>query len=99
MGGSPAKIFTGYDFCFQPMLGKARIWSLAELKSSRCKVVHLRGAGIGKSHLASALGFESVEAGRSISFITLADLIGALAKAEREGPGDLFDGLFNASDP
>ena len=41
--------------------------------------------GTGKSHLASALGLEAVKAGKSVSFITLADLIGALAKAEREG--------------
>ena len=37
------------------------------------------------SHLATALGVEAVKAGRSVYFIPLADLIGALAKAEREG--------------
>lgn len=53
---------------------------------ARAEVVHLPGPpGTGKSHLASALGLEAVKAGKSVSFITLADLIGALAKAEREG--------------
>ena len=33
-----------------------------------------------------ALGVEAVKAGRSVYFTTLADLVGALAKAEREGP-------------
>jgi hypothetical protein len=41
--------------------------------------------GTGKSHLGVALGAEAVKAGRNIHFITLADLIDALARAEREG--------------
>ena len=32
-----------------------------------------------------ALGVEAVKASRSVYFVTLADLVGALAKAEREG--------------
>ena len=39
----------------------------------------------GKSHLAIALGVEAVKAGRSVYFVTLADLVAALAQAEREG--------------
>jgi hypothetical protein len=39
----------------------------------------------GESHLAAALAVEAVRAGRSVNFIPLADLIAALAKAEREG--------------
>ena len=81
------KTLAGYDFSFQPSLDKARIMALAELNFvARAEVVHLLGPpGTGKSHLASALGLEAVKAGKSVSFITLADLIGALAKAEREG--------------
>ena len=41
--------------------------------------------GTGKSHLAIALGVEAVKAGRSVYFCTLADLLGQLARAEREG--------------
>jgi DNA replication protein DnaC len=58
--------------------------------------LHLVGRpGTGKSHLSLALGIEAVKAGRSVYFTTLADLVGALAKAEREGTpssrSDLFD--------
>ena len=49
-------------------------------------MVHFIGPpGTGKSHLSVALGVEAVQAGRSVHFLNLADLVGALAKAEREG--------------
>ncbi|MER8563710.1 ATP-binding protein, partial [Mesorhizobium sp. M1204] len=41
--------------------------------------------GTGKSHLAIALAVEAVKAGKSVYFCTLAELIAALARAEREG--------------
>ena len=41
--------------------------------------------GTGKSHLAIALGFEAVKAGKSVFFATLAELVDSMRKAEREG--------------
>jgi hypothetical protein len=53
---------------------------------NRAEVVHLLGPpGTGKSHIATALAVEAVKAGKSVYFIPLADLIAALAKAERGG--------------
>ena len=59
--------------------------ALAELRFiDRAEVLHLVGPpGTGKSHLSLALAVEAVKAGRSVYFSTLADLVGALAKAER----------------
>jgi DNA replication protein DnaC len=84
---STIKTLAGFDFAFQPSLDKDRIMALAELAFiERCEVVHFLGPpGTGKSHLSVALGVEAVKAGRSVYFLTLADLVGALAKAEREG--------------
>jgi DNA replication protein DnaC len=49
-------------------------------------VIHFLGPpGTGKSHLATALGVEAVKAGRGVYFSSLADIVGTLAKAEREG--------------
>ena len=84
---STIKTLAGFDFSFQPSLDKNRIMALAELSFiDRAEVLHLVGPpGTGKSHLSLALGVEAVKAGRSVYFSTLADLVGALAKAEREG--------------
>ena len=84
---STIKTLAGFDFAFQPSLDRNRILALAELKFiEHNEVVHFIGPpGTGKSHLSVALGVEAVKAGRSVHFLTLADLVGALAKAEREG--------------
>ena len=84
---STIKTLAGFDFAFQPSLDRNRILALAELKFiEHSEVVHFIGPpGTGKSHLSVALGVEAVKAGRSVHFLTLADLVGALAKAEREG--------------
>jgi DNA replication protein DnaC len=81
------KTLAGFDFSFQPSLDRNRIMTIAGLDFiNRAEVVHLLGPpGTGKSHLATALAVEAVRAGRSVYFITLADLIANLAKAEREG--------------
>lgn len=84
---STVKTLAGFDFSFQPTLDRSRVLALAELKFiERSEVLHFLGPpGTGKSHLAVALGVEAVRAGYSVYFSTLADLVGALAKAEREG--------------
>ncbi|SFB48094.1 DNA replication protein DnaC [Rhizobium sp. NFR07] len=81
------KTLTGFDFTFQPSLDRDRIFTLAQLGFvDRHEAVHFLGPpGTGKSHLATALGVEAVKAGKSVYFTTLADLIGSLARSEREG--------------
>lgn len=81
------KTLSGYDFSFQPGLDRSRVMALAELEFiERRQCVHFLGPpGTGKSHLAIALGFEAVKAGRSVFFATLAELVDSLRKAEREG--------------
>ena len=78
------KMLTGFDFSFQPSVDRNRVMALAG--PDFAEVVHLLGPpGTGKSHLATAFAVEAVRAGRSVYFIPLAELIAALAKAEREG--------------
>ena len=81
------KTLDGFDFSFQPSLDRGRVQALAQLGFvDRREVLHFVGPpGTGKSHLAVALSVEAIRAGRSVYFITLADLITALARAERDG--------------
>ena len=84
---APVKTLESFDFTFQPSLDRNRIMALAELEFiDRAEVVHLLGPpGTGKSHLAVALGVAAVRAAKSVYRATLAELIDALLKAEREG--------------
>lgn len=81
------KTLDSFDFSFQPTLDRQRVMTLAELGFiERHQSVHLLGPpGVGKTHLATALGIAAVKARKAVYFTTLADLIAALTKAEREG--------------
>ena len=81
------KTLQSFDFSFQPSLDKSRILALAQLRFiERAEVVHLLGPpGTGKTHLATALGFEAVKAGKSVFFATLAEIITSLLKAKHDG--------------
>jgi DNA replication protein DnaC len=84
---TPPKTLEGFDFSFQPSLDRGRILALAQLDFvTRAEVVHFLGPpGTGKSHLATALGVAAVRAGRSVYRATLAEIVEALGRAEREG--------------
>ena len=84
---TPPKTLESFDFTFQPSLDRHRILALAQLDFiTRTEVVHFLGPpGTGKSHLATALGVAAVKAGKSVYRSTLAELIEAMSKAEREG--------------
>lgn len=83
----PIKTLEGFDFSFQPSLDRERIAALAQLDFiRRAEVVHFLGPpGTRKSHFATALGVAAVKAGKQVYRATLAELIEALVKAEREG--------------
>ena len=84
---TPPKTLEGFDFSFQPSLDRGRVLALAQLDFvTRSEVVHFLGPpGTGKSHLATALGVAAVRAGRSVYRATLAEIVEALGRAEREG--------------
>jgi DNA replication protein DnaC len=84
---TPPKTLEGFDFSFQPSLDRGRILALAQLDFlARAEVLHFLGPpGTGKSHLATALGVAAVRAGKSVYRATLAEIVEALGRAEREG--------------
>ena len=84
---TPPKTLESFDFSFQPSLDRGRILALVQLDFvARAEVVHFLGPpGTGKSHLATALGVAAVRAARSVYRATLAEIVEALGRAEREG--------------
>jgi DNA replication protein DnaC len=84
---TPPKTLESFNFSFQPSLDRGRVLALAQLDFvPRAEVVHFLGPpGTGKSHLATALGVAAVRAGRSVYRATLAEIVEALGRAEREG--------------
>jgi DNA replication protein DnaC len=84
---STLKTLESFDFSFQPSLDRNQVLALAGLGFiERREAVHFLGPpGTGKSHLAIALGYEAIKAGKSVYLATLAEIIASLTKAEREG--------------
>ena len=81
-----AKRLDQFDFAFQPSIDERKVRELASLRFLEHKenVLLLGPPGVGKTHLAIALGTEAVVAGYSVYFVTMQDLVGQFAKARDE---------------
>jgi DNA replication protein DnaC len=75
-----------FDFDFQPSLDRRQVRELAGLSfvERAHNVVILGPPGVGKTHLAVALGVKAVEAGYSVLFLTLETLMTRLVRARHE---------------
>ena len=85
-----------FDFAFQPKLDRQKVMSLFDLTFIQQKgnVIFLGPPGVGKTHLAVSLALKACQAGMSIYFTTMEDLIGKLKKdhdAERKGRGRSYN--------
>jgi DNA replication protein DnaC len=79
-----------FDFTFQPKLDRKMVMSLFDLTFIRnhANVVFLGPPGVGKTHLAVALALKACQAGLSIYFTTMEELIVKLKKDQEAGrPG------------
>ena len=81
-----------FDFTFQPKLDRQKVMSLFDLTFIRQKgnIIFLGPPGVGKTHLAVSLALKACQAGITIYFTTMEDLIKKLRKdyeAGRAGKG------------
>lgn len=81
------KTLDAFDFAFQPSLDRGRVLDLAALGWVLRKenVLLLGPPGVGKTHLAVALAVRACQAGRSVYFTSLDQMIRNLAAADRAG--------------
>src|SRR6185295_11065428 len=87
LAGSPGiKTLEGFDFGFAAGVPKAQILEMASLSfiERAHNIVLLGPSGVGKTHLAIALGHRAAMAGIKTRFITAADLMLQLATAARQ---------------
>lgn len=73
----------GFDFAAQPSLDPRQVRELAtgRFVANGEAVLLLGPPGVGKTHLAVALGHEAIRQGHSVLFVTAPSLVAALAKA------------------
>ncbi len=80
------KTIEQFDFSFQPSIDRKVIRELSGLGfvDRAENVVFLGPPGVGKTHLAIALGVKAIEAGHRVLFLTLESLLTRLTRAKRE---------------
>jgi DNA replication protein DnaC len=81
------KTLAEFDLDFQPSLDRKLVAELSTLRfvEDRRNVILLGPPGVGKSHLAIALGVAATEAGYRTYFTSAADMVAALQSAHLEG--------------
>lgn len=87
MAGFPKiKTLNDFDFDYQPSINKAQIEDFKSLRfiESKENIVFFGNSGVGKTHLAIAIGVTAAQNRQSTYFMKCSDLIAALHKAKLE---------------
>ena len=81
------KLIDDYDFKFAAGAPKKTVQTLQSMAfvERRENVIFLGPSGVGKTHLAIGLGYLATQSGIKVRFITAADLVMQLEKAQQRG--------------
>lgn len=88
-----------FDFTFQPKLDRQNVMSLFDLTFIRQKgnIIFLGPPGVGKTHLAVSLSLKACQAGISIYFTNMEELITKLKKDHEAGRPGKGRGYYKSS--
>jgi DNA replication protein DnaC len=78
------KTLEQFNWTWPKKINRAHVQSLFRLSflKDKANVIFMGGAGLGKSHLATALAYESCQAGHTVLFTTAIDIVNTLAAAQ-----------------
>jgi len=81
------KTLDQFDWTWPKKINRLQIQNLFRLSliENRSNVIFLGGVGLGKSHLASALGYRACLKGNTVLFVTAIDVINTLSAAQAAG--------------
>ena len=81
------KTLADFDWDFQPSVPRGKVEELATLRflEDAENVLLIGSSGVGKTHIAVALGIEAVRAGREVRFVDCARLVEDLEDASSRG--------------
>ena len=88
MAGFPkVKTLSEFEFDYQPTINKQQIYDFNSLRfiEKRENIVFYGNSGVGKTHLATAIGVTAAQNRNSTYFIKCAELMETLHKAQMEG--------------
>ncbi len=79
-----AKTLDGFNWGWPKIINRAQILNLCRLQfmEQNANVIFLGGVGLGKTHLASAIGYAACMEGHTVLFTTAVDMINTLAAAQ-----------------
>jgi len=81
------KVLSSYEFNYQPELKKEELLDIASCRfiEERKNIIFMGNPGVGKTHLANAIGIEALKKGYSVLFIHANDMVGKLISAKGDG--------------
>ena len=82
-----SKTIETYDFTYQPELNKKQILDLASCRfiQEKKNIIFMGNPGVGKTHLANALGIEALKQGYKVYFVHANDIVSKLMSARGDG--------------
>ncbi len=93
------KTIDAFDFNYQPELNKKQIFDIAACRfvNENKNIVLMGKPGVGKTHLANAIGLEAIKQGYKVIFLHINDLIEKINLAKADGSINTFmNMLLNA---